>query len=142
MSEPPFDPDATIDERRYAPASAGQVEPPTAPPDAAIPPHVPPTIAPDLAGDAGNDTVDEWRPRHGAPRPEPIGGDTLDEKRPAKVRPCPKCGNLIDARAVICPTCRTATGKRAVPEGAVAVIAAIVVVLVVLYFVWDCVGGK
>ena len=32
MSEPPFDPDATIDERRYAAATAGMVEPSTAPP--------------------------------------------------------------------------------------------------------------
>jgi hypothetical protein len=142
MSEPPFDPDATIDERRYAPATTGQVEPPTAPPDHPIPPHVPPAIAAEMAGDLGGDTVDEWRPRHGVRRAEPPGGDTVDEKRPTKLGPCPHCGTIIDARAVLCPSCRKKTGKRAVPEGAVAVIAAIVVVLVVLYFVWDCVGGK
>jgi hypothetical protein len=142
MSEPPFDPDATIDERRYAAASVGVVEPPTAPTDHATPPHVPPAIAPELAGDAGNDTVDEWRPRHGTARPDPPGGDTVDEKRPATLLPCPHCRNMIDARAVICPSCRKPTGKRAVPQGLVVTIAAAVIILVVLYFVWDCVGGK
>ena len=142
MSEPPFDPDATIDERRYAAATAGMVEPSTAPPDPQPPPHEPPAISPTLEGDTGSDTVDEWRPRHGAARPEPPGGYTVDEKRPAKVRPCPHCGNMIDARAVLCPSCRKPTGKRAVPQHLVVMIAAAVAILVVLYFVWDCVGGK
>ncbi|MBI5477993.1 MAG: hypothetical protein HY906_04010 [Deltaproteobacteria bacterium] len=141
MSEPPFDPDATIDERRSASAAAGQLEPPTAPPAIAPPAIAPPAIAPELGDATGSDTIDEWRPRHGAPRPEPAGVDTVDEKRPAQVRPCPQCGTMIDARAVICPTCQKATGKRAVPEGAVAIIAAIVVVLIVLYFVWSWVSG-
>lgn len=142
MSEPPFDPDATIDERRYAPATAGQVEPPTSSSDHAIAPHEPPAIASDLGGDPGNDTVDEWRPRHGARPKAPPGGDTLDEKRPTAVHPCPHCGNLIDARAVLCPSCRKPTGKRAVPQALPVMIAAAVIILVVLYFVWDCVGGK
>jgi hypothetical protein len=120
MSEPPFDPDATIDERQLRPAAA------------------PPVIAPE---DAGGDTIDEWRPRRKTARPEPPGGATVDEKRPPKVAPCPQCGTMIDAGAVLCPICNKPTGKRAVPEGAVAIITAIVVVLVVLYFVWDCVGG-
>jgi hypothetical protein len=138
VSEPPFDPDATIDERRYAPAATGTVDGPAVPADHTISPHEPPAIAPELAGDA---TVDEWRPRHGKARPEPPGGDTVDEKRPTAVRPCPHCGNLIDARAVLCPSCRKPTGKRAVPQGMVVMIAAVVIILVVLYFVWDCVGG-
>ena len=131
MSKPPFDPDATIDERPQARGDA--------PDDAAAPPSpAPASAAPD---DAGSDTIDEWRPRHGRARPEPAGVDTVDEKRPARVRPCPSCGTMIDAGAVLCPTCNKATGKRAVPEGAVAIIAAIVVVLVVLYFVWSWVSG-
>jgi hypothetical protein len=141
MSEPPFDPDATIDERRYAPNSVGTVDGP-APAERSVAPHEPPAISPDLGGDTGSDTVDEWRPRHGVRAPEPPGGDTVNEKRPAALRPCPHCGNMIDAKAVLCPTCRKPTGRRAVPQTMVVMIAAAVVILVVLYFVWDCVGGK
>ncbi len=138
MSDPPFDPDATIDERRTAPATAGTVDRPAPLSNPSIAPHEPPAIA----SDPGSDTVDEWSPRSGARPKEPPGGDTLDEKRPVNLRPCPHCGNLIDARAVLCPGCRKPTGKRAVPQGLVVLIAAAVVILVVLYFVWDCVGGK
>ncbi len=109
-----------------------------APSDHSIAPHEPPAIAADLGGD----TLDEWRPRHGVRPKEPLGRDTVDEKRPVKLSPCPHCGNLIDAKAVLCPTCRKPTGKRAVPQALPVMIAAAVIILVVLYFVWDCVGGK
>ncbi len=141
MSEPPFDPDATIDERRYAPVNVGTVDGAT-PSDHTIAPHEPPAIAPDLGGDSGSDTVDEWRPHHGVHPKEPPGGDTVDEKRPLSLRRCPHCGNMIDARAVLCPSCRQPTGKRAVPQALVVAIAAAVAILAVLYFVWDCVGGR
>ncbi|HEY3357795.1 MAG TPA: hypothetical protein VGQ83_31375 [Polyangia bacterium] len=162
----PFDPDATIDESRAAPAKpfdpdrtvdervapTTRPDPPPAAPRAAA--GAPPALA-SFSDDTGDETVLEPLPaavkdalpsgkrRRGQrlARADAPGGDsTVEEKRPDYIAPCPHCRKLIDARNVLCPLCRKPTGKRAVPAGLVTVIGAAVIILVALYFVWQWLG--
>jgi hypothetical protein len=150
MSSPPFDPDATVEDAR-SPRAAGLEVGAFRGSSAAAPPAAPS----DDFGDGGGDLTvrdplpaplkDELpvgrRPAERRRRVAPPTGDTtVTERRPDYIQPCANCRELIDARKVLCPRCGKPTGKRAINAGLVALIGGGLLMLLVLYLVWDWLG--